>query len=213
MFPDLTRDDVFRIETRRLWLRWPRHADGQAIVRLAGDRAVAEMTAAIPHPYPPDAATAFVFESRKGNALGRALRMAIAPKKTPTQFIGMIGIEPDPESGRPHLGYWLGAPHWGRGYATEAARALVDAWFAYTAADELTSAARTDNPVSRRVLEKCGFKPTGSGPMAFPARAAVFPVERFRLDRLAWRGLTPWADTDLLPLSAPGEGLKMAEAS
>ena len=39
MFPDLTRDDVFRLETRRLWLRWPRHADGQAIARLAGDKA------------------------------------------------------------------------------------------------------------------------------------------------------------------------------
>ena len=53
MFPDLTRDDVFRLETRRLWLRWPRHADVQAIVRLAGETAVAEMTASIPHPYPP----------------------------------------------------------------------------------------------------------------------------------------------------------------
>src|SRR5919112_4375433 len=60
MFPDLTRDDVFRLETRRLWLRWPRHADGQAIVRLAGEKAVAEMTALIPHPYPPEGATSFV---------------------------------------------------------------------------------------------------------------------------------------------------------
>ena len=39
MFPDLTRDDVFRLETRRLWLRWPRLADAQAIVRLAGEKA------------------------------------------------------------------------------------------------------------------------------------------------------------------------------
>src|SRR3712207_4191950 len=53
MFPDLTRDDVFRLETRRLWLRWPRHADCQAIVRLAGEKAVADMTARIPHPYDP----------------------------------------------------------------------------------------------------------------------------------------------------------------
>ena len=83
MFPDLTRDDVFRLETRRLWLRWPRHADVQAIHRLAGERDVAEMTASIPHPYPADAATTFVFESRKGNALGRSLRMAIAPRKKP----------------------------------------------------------------------------------------------------------------------------------
>ena len=213
MFPDLTRDDVFRLETRRLWLRWPRHADCEAIVRLAGEKAVAEMTAAIPHPYPPDDATIFVFESRKANALGRGLRMAIAPRKKPQQLIGMIGIEPSPEDGRPHLGYWLGRPHWGKGYATEAARALVDAWFAYTEADELTSAARTVNPASRRVLEKCGFRPTGAGLMAFPARGGVFPVDRFVLDRRAWANLTPWTDTGFVPHRRPGERPAMAKAS
>lgn len=36
MFPELTRDDVFRLETRRLWLRWTRMADASAILRLAG---------------------------------------------------------------------------------------------------------------------------------------------------------------------------------
>jgi RimJ/RimL family protein N-acetyltransferase len=212
MFPDLTRDDVFRLETRRLWLRWPRHADVAAIVRLAGEKQVAEMTALVPHPYPDEAAVTFVFESRKGNALGRSLRMAIAPRKKPQQLIGMIGIDPAPEDGRPHLGYWLGKPHWGKGYATEAARALVDAWFAYTEADELTSAARTANPASRRVLEKCGFAHAGTGPMAFPARAGVLPVDRFRLDRRAWERLTPWADSGLVPHRRPRERLELAAA-
>ncbi len=69
MFPELTRDDVFRLETRRLWLRWPRLADGPAILRQAGAKPVAEMTAAIPHPYPPEAVEPFVFATRKGNAL------------------------------------------------------------------------------------------------------------------------------------------------
>jgi hypothetical protein len=55
MFPDLLRDDVFRLETRRLWLRWPRAADTALIASLAGERDVAEMTANIPHPYPPGA--------------------------------------------------------------------------------------------------------------------------------------------------------------
>jgi hypothetical protein len=64
MFPDLTRDDVFRLETRRLWLRWPRLADAQAITRLAGEKAVAEMTARIPHPYTPEEAERFIFQAR-----------------------------------------------------------------------------------------------------------------------------------------------------
>ena len=213
MFPDLTRDDVFRIETRRLWLRWPRHADGQAIVRLAGDRAVAEMTAAIPHPYPPDAATAFVFESRKGNALGRALQLAVTPKKQPNQLIGMIGIlAPLGEEAAPFLGYWIGKPHWGKGYATEGARALVGAWFAYTEADQLTASARPVNPASRRVLEKCGFAYAGSGEKTFPARGGVFPVARFVLDRRAWKRLEPWTDTGLVPHGRPRQERELAAA-
>ena len=115
MFPDLTRDDVFRLDTRHLWLRWPRHADGQAIVRLAGHKAVAEMTAAIPHPYPADGATAFVFQSRKDNALGRALTLAVTPKRKPGRLIGVVGIGAPKGEAQPFLGYWLGQPYWGRG--------------------------------------------------------------------------------------------------
>ena len=63
MFPDLTRDDVFRIETKRLWLRWPRVQDAAAIERLAGDKEVAEMTANIPHPFPTGSGERFAFES------------------------------------------------------------------------------------------------------------------------------------------------------
>ena len=168
MFPDLTRDDVFRLETRRLWLRWPRQADAQAIVRLAGEKAVAEMTARLPHPYPPEAADRFILEARRANTEGQGLTAAITRKGNGP--IGMVGIAPSPEDGLPHLGYWLGAAHWGQGYATEAARAMIDAFFAYTDGRELNASARVVNPASRRVLEKCGFAFQGAGLMAFPAR-------------------------------------------
>src|SRR3712207_4000131 len=97
MFPDLTRDDVFRLETRRLWLRWPRLADGQAIVRLAGEKAVADMTSRIPHPYAPEDAERFVFHARQSNADGAGLQLAITPKGRPNALVGMVGIGPAPE--------------------------------------------------------------------------------------------------------------------
>jgi RimJ/RimL family protein N-acetyltransferase len=206
MFPDLTRDDVFRLETRRLWLRWPRLADGQAIARLAGEKAVAEMTARIPHPYSAEDAERFVFHARQTNADGHGLQLAITPKGRPNAPIGMVGIGPSPEDGRPHLGYWLGSPQWGEGLATEAARALIDAFFAYTGETELTSAARVINPASRRVLEKCGFAFQGSGLMAFQARGGLFPVDHFRLDRRAWESLKTWRHTGFVretPHEAP----------
>jgi len=198
MFPDLTRDDVFRLETRRLWLRWARLADTQAIVRLAGEKAVAEMTARIPHPYHPDDAGRFIFQSRRSNADGQGLQLAITPKGRPNSLIGMVGIGADPDTGKPSLGYWLGTPYWGKGYATEAARALIDAFFAYGEADELTASARVINPASRRVLEKCGFAYQGAGLVELPARGGLYPADHFRLDRRAWESLKSWGHTGLV---------------
>ncbi len=53
MFPEITRDDVFRLETRRLWLRWPRAKDAAQHAAIVAHRDVAEMTSRIPHPLPP----------------------------------------------------------------------------------------------------------------------------------------------------------------
>lgn len=205
MFPDLTRDDVFRLETRRLWLHWPRAADVPALLRLAGEKAVAEMTARIPHPLAEEDATDFVLDSRRANMEGQALVMAIAPHAQPRSLIGVVEIRAGEEAGRPRLGYWLGRPHWGEGLATEAAQAMVDAFFAYTAGGELTAAARIPNPASRRVLEKCGFSPAGTGLMPFPARGAVLPVERFRLDRRGWRSFEDRSTMAFVPRLGPGQ--------
>ncbi|TDR88258.1 GNAT family N-acetyltransferase [Enterovirga rhinocerotis] len=206
MFPELTRDDVFRLETARLWLRWPRQADAAAIVRLAGEKAVAEMTARIPHPLPADEITAFVLKSRQANLEGRELTMAITPRSQPGSLIGIVSIHPDESAGAPHLGYWLGVPYWGEGFATEAARAMVDAFFAYAGGKELTSSARVINPASRRVLEKCGFSATGSGLQPFPARGGLFPVDHFRLERRGWRSFKAWTASGFVPQPRHEEG-------
>lgn len=191
MFPDLTRDDVFRLETRRLWLRWPRHADATAIAALAGDPAVAEMTARLPHPYPREAADAFVLETRASAMRGESLRLALAPKAQPTRLIGMLGIEPS-ASGEAELGYWLGRPFWGQGLATEAARAMIDAFFAFTEGEALGASARVGNPASRRVLEKCGFVSDGPGFRDSPLRGRM-AVDTFRLSRRDWASLKSWS--------------------
>ena len=197
MFPDLTRDDVFRLETRRLWLRWPRRADAQAVWHLAGEKAVADMTAVVPHPYPTEAADAFILASRRENTDGHSLTMAITPRAEPGSLIGTVRI--GPSHGRAELGYWIGTPFWGEGLATEAARAMIDAFFAYTEGTELTASARVINPASRRVLEKCGFGHVGSGLKALEARGGIFPVDEFRLDRRAWASFKAWSSAGFVP--------------
>ena len=191
MFPDLTRDDVFRIETRRLWLRWPRARDAGVIQKLAGDRRVADMTSNIPHPYPKSGAEAFILQTREWNAEGETLRLAITEKRNPDVLIGMAGLE---LKGRkePELGYWLGAPFWGQGFATEAAQALIDAMFTYGGFKVVTAGARVINPASRRVLEKSGFQFAGSSMLERPAWRDLVPVDRFRLERSNWESLKNW---------------------
>jgi RimJ/RimL family protein N-acetyltransferase len=60
------------------------------------------------------------------------------------------------------MGYWLGRPYWGQGYATEAARKLAAFAFSGLKAGRLTAGYFHDNPASGRVLEKIGFKPDGA---------------------------------------------------
>ncbi|SFL66391.1 GNAT family N-acetyltransferase [Methylobacterium pseudosasicola] len=184
MFPDLTRDDVFRIETRRLWLRWPTAKDKDAILKLAGERAVAEMTARIPHPLDRHTVDAFPLKTRGANSAGSGLTLALTERSAPANLIGLVGISDG--GGEPHLGYWLGRPWWGNGLMGEAARALVHAYFAYAGGGRLEASALPANPASRRVLEKVGFRVTGRSARPCPARGGDREVDLFGLDRSDW---------------------------
>jgi RimJ/RimL family protein N-acetyltransferase len=185
MFPDLARDDVFRLETKRLWLRWPRAADAAAIERYSSRWEVARMTARIPHPYPTGEAERFIFTAREANALGRDLILVITPIRGKREPLGMISLESRRES-RLTLGYALAPEAWGKGLATEAASAVIDAGFTLTNVLEMLATAHVENPASRRVLEKCGFTHIGAGLEGAPARGGMVPCDRFRLERLVW---------------------------
>jgi RimJ/RimL family protein N-acetyltransferase len=190
MFPDLTRDDVLRIETRRLWLRWPNLADEAAITRFAGDKRVATMTARIPHPYPPGEASRYIARVRAENATGRGLTLAVTLKADPSGLIGMIGFGPERDD-QLSLGYWIGRPHWGQGFATEAAQALIDATFTLASADEIVATTRSINAASRGVLEKCGFQLSGQG-MSDTSASGMVAVDAFRLTRRTFVSLKLW---------------------
>lgn len=185
MFPDIARDDVFRLETRRLWLRWPRVADAKAVERYSSRWEVARMTSRIPHPYPPGEAERFIFTAREANALGRDLILVIAPIRGKREPIGMLSLESRRE-GRLTLGYALAPEVWGKGFATEAASAAIEAGFTLTNAVEMLATAHVENPASRRVLDKCGFTHTGAGLEGAPARGGMVPCDRFRLRRADW---------------------------
>jgi RimJ/RimL family protein N-acetyltransferase len=185
MFPDLTSDDIFRIETPRLWLRWPRASDAASITRFASLAQVARMSALIPHPYPPGEAERFIMKARAGNANGSALVLAISQKGSARQTIGLLGADPA-TAGDIEVGYVLAPPHWGKGLATEAVKALASAIFSLTRANRILANSRVNNIASRRVLEKTGFVFVDTGLDSLPARGGLHPCDRFYLDRKAW---------------------------
>jgi RimJ/RimL family protein N-acetyltransferase len=185
--PLLRETRPFVLETERLTLRKPTLADVKAIAALANDRRIAEMTRRLPHPYTQDDAVHFV---RVVAGDSSETVFLIEHNHTPVGVAGVDWREPD----APELGYWFGVDHWGLGFATEAARAVIDYTFETFAIDQMISGARVVNPKSRNVLEKCGFQWSGVELHRFRALGSSTPVDRFRLTRGVWSSLKNWSN-------------------
>jgi RimJ/RimL family protein N-acetyltransferase len=176
------------LETERLVLRAARLGDAKAIAALANDRRIAENTRRIPHPYTVSDAEDFV--TAAGTAQVEMALLITLRDGTPIGACGLGLLD----GAVPELGYWLGVPFWGKGYATEAVRAVID--YAFTDLDHLAlqAGARVTNPASRRVLEKCGFQWTGVGLCRIRAISSSAPIDMFRLDRRIWASLKAWRE-------------------
>ncbi len=174
------------LETERLVLRAPRLEDAKTVAALANDRRIAENTARIPHPYKlADAKDWISSAGMRGGEQTFIITLASGA------IIGACGLElRDPPT--PEIGYWLGVPYWGEGYATEAVRALIDHAFTDLDHESLNAGARVTNPLSRRVLEKCGFQWTGVGLCRIRALHSSAPIDRFHLERSIWASLKRW---------------------
>jgi RimJ/RimL family protein N-acetyltransferase len=184
-FAPARRDDIVPVlATARLVLRAPRRSDVKAIASFANDRRIAANTARIPHPYGIEDAEKFIASvNKREGEVCFAVTLDGAP-------IGVCSV--DLREDGPEMGYWLGVPHWGHGFATEATRALIDHAFGDLEHDTLISGARVNNPASRRVLEKCGFQWTGVRLSRIRAINSAAPIDRFRLDRGLWASLKSW---------------------
>ena len=179
--PEGVRQRAFPVlQTARLVLRAPRLEDSGTIAALANDRRIAENTARVPHPYGFADAQAFLTTA---NSTGDEITFLICLSSG--GIIGACDIA-KLDGDAPEIGYWLGVAFWGRGYATEAARAVIGHAFGELGCDTLLAGARVSNPASRRVLEKCGFQWTGVGLLRIRALASSAPCDRFRLDRSYW---------------------------
>jgi RimJ/RimL family protein N-acetyltransferase len=178
------------LETKRLALRAPRLEDAKTVATLANDRRIAENTARIPHPYKTSDAESFIAGANKAG--GEAAFLITLRDRTVIGACGLVMQESKAQEQTPELGYWLGVPYWGNGYATEALHAAIDYAFTDLGHEALQAGARVTNPASRRVLEKCGFQWTGVGLYRISSIKSSAPIDRFRLERGIWSALKTW---------------------
>jgi RimJ/RimL family protein N-acetyltransferase len=145
------------IRTPRLTLRPVVAADAPRLAELADDYDVARMTTSFPHPYALSDAEALVRYAAASDPSREALFAIELAGEGP---IGTIGFDPDGTLAD-EVGYWLGRPYWGCGYASEALAAglgwVRDHWRRRC----LSARHFIDNPASARVLAKAGFLYTG----------------------------------------------------
>jgi len=173
--PETTERPAARehIRTDRLILRAPAAGDVAAITALAGDYAIASMTTRMPHPYAETDARQFVaLVARQDGARERTFTI----ERQGEGLIGAIGFH-RAATGPLELGYWLGRPFWGQGYATEAVAGALH-WAAEDwGRKAITSGHFADNPRSANVLIKSGFLYTGEVQMRHSrARGDIAPT-------------------------------------
>jgi RimJ/RimL family protein N-acetyltransferase len=142
--------------TEHLLLRPFTLADAPAVQQLAGDKAIAAMTLNIPHPYENGMAEGWINTHQQSFQEGKEIVFAITLKGNDA-LIGAIGLTINREHERAEMGYWIGKPHWGNGYCTEAAREFLKYAFRETKLARIQATHFAQNPASGRVMEKIGM--------------------------------------------------------
>ena len=156
--------------THRLTLRHLAPGDAPAITEHMSDWQVVRMLARPPWPYSRADADGWLARARSFPWEFAIIR--------DDALIGVIGITG-------HLGYWLGQAHWGHGYMTEAATALLDAYFRKKR-EPLIAGVFHDNAASQKLLIRLGFRVTGQSRQFCRPRGEELDHIDMVLDRADW---------------------------
>jgi [ribosomal protein S5]-alanine N-acetyltransferase len=140
------------LRTARLVLRPFTPEDAPAVEQLAGAYEIALNTLMIPHPYPPGAAAQWIGKHQADFDEDRMIHFALDDG----QVAGAMVLV-NKGDGIAEIGYWVGVPFWGRGYASEAARAVVKYGFDERGLHRIYAQHFVRNPASGRVLQNVGM--------------------------------------------------------
>ena len=149
------------IRTARLRLGAFSLEDAASLQQLAGDRRIADTTVSIPHPYELDHALAWIAHQRRELVRGRTINFAIR-LLSGAPLIGSAGLRDiDPAHRQAELGFWIGVDWWGRGYAKEAAKAVIGYGFETLGLNRICAHHMARNPAAGRVMLSLGMRQEG----------------------------------------------------
>ena len=149
------------IRSANLFLRpaWPE--DWEELHPLIADEGIVRNLARAPWPYTQQHARDF---TTRGQDPSLPSFLVTLPGADGSRIVGSCGL--GEHDGQAELGYWIAREHWGKGYATEAARAVLCVAKAL-GNKRILAGHFADNPASGRVLLKAGFLPTRRNRLRF----------------------------------------------
>ncbi len=150
-----------RLQTERLVLRRFNQKDAPDVQRLAGAWEVARTLLWVPHPYDDGVAEEWISQHRSAFERGEGMNFAVVLRER-GELGGACGLTINSQDANAELGYWIGVPYWGQGYATEAAREVVRYGFEELGLHRIYAAHFGNNPASGRVLAKIGMSYEGT---------------------------------------------------
>ncbi|MDX3909123.1 MAG: GNAT family N-acetyltransferase [Sphingobium sp.] len=163
--------------TSRLLLRPGWEEDASALAHAIGEESIVRNLARAPWPYRVADAEAYLSAEREPHLPDFLI---FARTRGAPRLIGGCGIARSDE-GALELGYWIARPYWGLGFATEAARAVMQIARS-TSLDGIAASHFMDNAASGNVLRKIGFRRTGIvKPLFSPARGETAPCEMYEM--------------------------------
>lgn len=169
------------LETERLILRQLRDEDAVALSKYGSDFDIARMTGSFPHPFPLLSAEFKILHLQAQNRRNLAYPYAIT-EKGKDEMMGIVDLFRQTDTDPLEIGYWIGEPHWGNGFASEACTAILQEAEQNFEFSHFKAGVFSDNPASLRVLEKLGFKLTGEKEQYF-SMARLKKAESLLLER------------------------------
>lgn len=148
------------LTTGRLILRPFKESDAQRVSELCNNYNIYKSTLTLPYPYSIDCALSWIQTQAVNFNNNKSYEFAITDKNT-YELYGAIGLSNNQTHKNGELGYWIGEEYWGKGYATEATKAILE--FAFTEKHYHKVYARffASNPGSGRVMQKSGMVKEG----------------------------------------------------